>query len=327
MEEPATKKRKSSHAKQKQQPPPDASMTITNPQSFRRVLGILKGIISKAHFHVEKTPDFEGISLFSIDSAFVCAIDMKFGCSVPVFGAAENMSFCVNTAIFHDFVAEVDPKAILVLEKRDNKLKMLGQDDSGNEQSFTIALIEGEYQKPCLKNIMSLIEVHLNCKKLKSFIKLVNSIKATDVTFQVLSVGKKLAFVASAQGDEQATVQIKFQSHTTEDDEETGEFAIQLKDQDVEMDNADEAHEEEEKEKTKELYREDFSVDYLNSLTKPMDQKDVCISMCPDQPLRLKVPLGDKSYLTAILSAKISDDYDDDWKKTQRSKAQTTLKK
>ena len=290
--EPPTKKKKT--------PDYDAVIKITNPQSFRRVLSILKGIISKSHFHVE---DY-GLSLFSIDSSFVCAIDMKFECMIEY--CKENVTFCINTECLHSFVAEIDSKAVLTLKIRDNKLTLLGSDNSMNQQRFNIPLIESEYQKPVLENIMSRIEVELNIKQLKSFINIVNKINGNDITIRVVRDGNKLAFVAFAEGEDGATAEITFQSHTEEND--AGEFSINIEDKgskqaDVDDMNGGDA----------DIFKASYSLSYLNSLIKPMDQQRISMSMCDEQPLRMTVLLGDNSsYLTALLSAKYDDDDEDE---------------
>ena len=154
--------------------------------------------------------------MISVDQACVCAIDTKFECSVEKHTANEDISFCVKTEMLYSLISEIDSKSVLTMEIQDNKMLLLGEDETGNKQRFYINLIDtddDQLSRAQLHNIVSHIEVELNCKRLKSFIALVNKIKGTDVTFRVARVKNKLTFVGSAKGDEGSAVEIQFQSH------------------------------------------------------------------------------------------------------------------
>lgn len=314
---------------------------ISSAATFRTFVGVLKEILINCKFHLEKTPNFTGICVDSVDPSLVCMVKARFECklrtsvdddgdgdynsySQETIDRINSESFCVPMDNMKTMLK--DTGDMLEIARYSNTapditLHSYDRNDPLNCTTSRLSNIEDGSPSIPMDPIGSEQMVEIELPDLKSLVKTARELKATHMRFMIETPARlnENGTLERLPPDDEGvvhnlfTIGIETEGASTNrtfhsiTQVETAGGDTTLRALSTQQDTSGEGRQS--FQHTMETFNELFSTTYMDLMLKSMDRERVQLFMAPEMPMIIKYGLGsDMSYLKVILAPKISND-------------------
>lgn len=305
-------------------------LTCVDPITFRNMIRIMCGILLQCKFYIERSDEFSGVVIGSLNPTKVCMLHTTFECTVDVSAGTpvDRLSFCLDLEMFYNILGELSAKHILEIVQRKNSdsiTVLMYQEDNPMDRSKTeLQNLMCDEERYSMKEAKSLIGIDLPVSALKNICKqgVNKKFNSRYIQFHVQVLRSEYEHNASTEGSD-ALVYTKlflairivgermdysrmFTSLVNQEGNNSEQISVRV------YPNTTSAPEED----LVDLYKESYPTKYLNAFLRHMEREEIHIALTlGGEPIILKYSFGtDKSTMYAFLApaAGGEDDLPDD---------------
>ena len=304
---PAAKKRRTV---KKVTPDKNFSMMFSNPGPFKTLAGIIANILIDAPFILRTTEDGGYVFIDSMDPNQVCCIKAQYPVNATIEGDSDRQDFSVQMKTFNSILKQIHATSALEIYQEANKSEITieshGQDGL---RSFKLRTLQNEPKDTEFLDITSMITIHLDLSKFKTFLKAAKDLKCDEITMIVHELPGNSSvryFTMVMRGDEGVSGQYTYQSSS-----KSSQGVFIAEDEDDGMDT-DEFVDLRNAGTLNKVYEETFACDYLLRFTKGMEKNMISLAVGKDTPLIINYSLGIKgAEVQFILAPQMQDEEDE----------------
>lgn len=285
-------------------------ITVAAPSTIKKMIHILRTIVSRADFDVVDSPEFTGITVKSMDSSQSAMIDIRLAADVQ-FGSHSQNRFSIPLNQAHKLIEGfVDTAPLLISQKKlDSQLRI--ESAGAGVQMYSRVVNMNTLEPVDVDGIPSMNSIPFDyvvdfqsVPRLANFIKDAKGLDAQDITLRMFemnngSIAFHILFTAS-----DASMEDCFISNTATEMNGRQQCVIsrsaEFSTMDSQLENA--------VRNPNPIYNEVFNLNHLNSFISNIKANTITMRLGPKKPLLLENHLTEQSIIRFMIAPNVSND-------------------
>ena len=285
-------------------------ITFNQTQGLRTLVEVVGNILTRVNFRI--TYDARRATHFlcidSIDPQHVCMIQARLICEKTA-NLERDVDFCVDSSILNLILKSIPSHYSIDLGKRaespDICINAYETLANSHHTNYRLPTLVDDSETMQLTDMAYKYTIEIDLGTIRQIVKMSMSLRSNQLDFSVKEPLEKLegvsrtTFTVASHGD--ATQSHSFHSATVAHGDADDSYVIRAA--------TDSTAPEIEATGETVVYKDAFSVQYLNFFLKSMERQIITMKLSQDKPLIVHYPLGaDKSYICFVLAPKTAEE-------------------